>query len=283
MIMDCQTYQALVAAHADAALDPQERMEADAHVSVCPGCAELRAVNKRIRAFVREHASRHTIPPEIRARVEKALDVADQPDSPVAVLSSRWRVRVVLAGAIAATLLLVIGSPFRSSPPDLLAVLAEDVRGANASSLAVELPTDNIDQLRAYYRNSGKFTFDQTVEDFGGFGLRPVGATVGDIGGAATTLTVYEGPAGKVICRRFLSGSVRLPPGGERVGEATVYTVGDVTVRVHRMGNVICVLASAMPREEFVRTLLQPMHGRQLTERFFSVPPPRSLSTTVRQ
>jgi hypothetical protein len=52
-----------------------------------------------------------------------------------------------------------------------------------------------------------------------------------------------------------------LPPGGRRVGEATVYTVGEVTVRVQRMGNVICVLASAMPHDQFVRTLLRPLRG----------------------
>ncbi len=260
MTMDCRTYQDLVAAHVDGVLEPQERIDADAHVRACPACAELRGANQRIRSIVRDHAPRHALPPEVRARIVQALDTAAQHDSAAAVpIASRWRVRLVLAGAMAATLLLVIGNPFRPSTPDLLAVLVEDVRNANAGARLGDVRADSVDQLRDYYRSTGKFAFDQTVEDFSDMGLRPVSGALGDIGDVPTTLTVYEGPAGKVVCRRFLSGAIRLPPGGERVGEATVFTVGDVTVRVQRMGNVICILASAMSREDFVRTLLQPM------------------------
>lgn len=254
--MDCSAYQELVAGHIDSELGPQQRREADGHVAACRSCATLRARHEGIRSVVRFHAPRYSVPEDLRARIETALPGSDE--APAS--EPRVARRLVLAGAIAATLALVIGNPFRAPAPDLLATLASDVHAAHAEEIPLAIRASDPESLRKYYRGSGRIPFDQTVEDFSAVGLRPVGGRVGELGAVPTTVTVYEGHGGKVVCRRFRAGSVELPLGGERVGDATVYTVEDVTVRVQRIDGVICALASAMPRDAFIRTLLGSKH-----------------------
>lgn len=266
--MDCRTYEDLASAHADGRLSPGEEQEASHHVATCTRCAALRTQQEETSHLVRRHAPRWTVSDDLRARLTAALDGAEpsdqtKPESIVGSSKSRravTRMRLVIAGAVAAALALVIGNLFRSTPPDLLATLASDVRAAEAGELELAVRASDVDSLRRYYTGTGRIDFEETVEDFSTLGLRPVGAGTGQIDGVPTTLTVYQGPSGKVVCRRFRTGSLRLPAGGEQIGEATVYTIDEVTVRVQRVGSVICVLASAMPRDAFVRTTIEPGH-----------------------
>lgn len=256
--MHCQAYRNLVAAHLDGALDSLERLEAEAHVESCPGCADLRAQVELARRTIKQYGTKHVTPAALRARLLQALEAEAIPSASTS--DRRWlrprssRVSLLI-GVVAAVVVLIIGNPFRRSHPDspiarnLTGILVEDVRRANAGELFLEVRSDQIDSLRAFYRQTGKFPFDDTAEDFSHLGLRPVGATVGSIRGVLTTLTVYEGPAGKVVCRRFLAGTIPLPLEGKRVGAANVLRVGEITVRIQQIGSIVCILAGSLPEE----------------------------------
>ncbi len=255
--MDCRAYQECVAAHVDGALDPQERDEAEAHVRACSACAELRAEQEEMKATLRASAARYPLPPEVRTHALRALEVAA--GVPVEArrpgfLRQRRTTRLALVGAAAALFALVIARLVTAPGDPLLSALAEDVRSANAGRLRLEVRSHDVEELRAYYRQAG-FEFEQTVGDFRDAGWSVVGATVGRIGKVRTTLTLYESSAGKIICRRFLVGTLPLPPGGERFGDYAVYSVGDVTIVIHRIGDVLCVLASTIRRAEFLRNV----------------------------
>jgi hypothetical protein len=153
-------------------------------------------------------------------------------------------------------------STWRSPAPDLLAVLVNDVHAANTPDLPLAVRTNDLNVLRQYYQSTGRVDFDRTVPDLAAMGFYPVGGNVVKIGAVDSTLTVFEGPLGRVVCRRFRAGVLELPAGGERIGNATVFTLHGITVRFQRDGDVICCLASAMPREQFIRYLIA-QHNHQ--------------------
>lgn len=254
MTVDCRIYEELVAADVDGELDEQPQKEAEAHVAACPQCMGLRLANAQARDLLREHAPRHRVPEDVRKRIVERLGEyarsSPQPDR------SRSRpTRYVIGGAIAATLALMASSLFQTSRPELLATLVEDVHAAREKSTALAVRSDDMSALRQFYRASGRFAFDDTVPDLSAAGMRPVGAGIGSVGGVDTTLTVYEVAGSNVVCRRFPAGGLDLPRGGHRIGDATLYSVDDVTVRIQRFGSVVCALATDMPRESFIRAL----------------------------
>lgn len=257
-MMDCQAYRSLVAAHIDHALEPHEQIEADTHVQSCVSCAQLRTEVDAGRHIARKYAPRHTTPGEVRARLLRALELEAEENSSTsgrAGPSLRLRRLYLLVGAVAAVAVLLIAHPFRSPKihlqlaPDVLDVVVEDVRRANADQLPLEVRSDQVDVLREFYRRTEKFPFDDTVADFRHLGLRPVGAMLSSVGDVPTTLTVYDGPTGKVVCRRFLADALPLPVGPQRIGEPTTIRLDGVTVRIHQIGSVVCLLAGALPEE----------------------------------
>jgi len=253
--IDCQAYRDLVAADVDGLLDSEEKTGVDAHLEDCIVCTVLRREQAAIRDLVRERPPRHETPEALRERVVAALDKEPPVPKVVPFPKPASRTRIAMVGAIAAVLLLALLPLWRTESPDLLAALVQDVKAAEAQEVPFVLRTTSVAGLRDYYRESGLFEFDKTVDDLGGIGLRPVGGTVAKIGEVNTTLTVYEGASHKIVCRHFKPGSLRIPTGGKRVGDAWVFTKDGVTVVVHENGGVVCCMASAMPPDEFLRVL----------------------------
>jgi hypothetical protein len=253
MTMNCRAYEELLDSHVDGELDEQQRREAEAHVAACSHCTSMRLANEQARGLVRRQAPRHRVPEEVRKRIAERLDEdarSSQPDR-----SHPRLTRYIIGGAIAATFALMVSSLFQTSRPELLATLVEDVHAVREQSMALAVRSDDTSALRQFYRTSGRFAFDDTVPNLSAAGIRPVGAGIGSVGGVDTTLTVYEATGSKVVCRRFPAGSLDLPPGGHRVGDATWFDVDDVTIRIQRFGPIVCALATDMPREAFARTL----------------------------
>ncbi len=256
--MDCTAYHDIVAADVDGLLDTRQQSAATAHVATCSRCASVRRAAAMTTELLRERAPRHETPAAVRQRMIAALDREGAPVSPLAAPRRGHvsRKRLALIGALAAGVALLLVSTWQSPAPDLLAVLVRDVHAASTPQVPLAIRTDDVDSLRQYYRSTGRIDFDRTVPDLSTAGFRPIGGSVAKIGAVDTTLTAYEGPLGKVVCRRFRAGGLELPAGGERIGEATVFTVQGITVRFQRDGDVICCLASAIPRDLFVRYLI---------------------------
>jgi anti-sigma factor RsiW len=262
--MDCAEYGEIVAADVDGLLTAAEQSAVDQHLAACARCQVVRRQQQTVKSVLHARAPRAAVPAPLRQSIVAALDEA-QAATRIDAGARRTariprRARLILAGALAALLVLILRPLWHSSPPDLLAILAQDARAAEGQRVAFALRTSDVDELRRYYRSTGRIEFERSVDDFSAVGLRLMGGRVAQIGDVYTTFSVYEAAAWKVVCRRFRSGQLALPEGGERFGDTRVFTVDGVTICVIRLGDVICCLASSMPREIFLRQLAAASH-----------------------
>jgi len=260
--MQCAEYRDLVAAHVDAQLSREEEVQALAHLAACAACARLLDTQRafvrtlRARSFVR--ATPEPLRRSILARVE-----ASGADRQVEAQRSRWWSRPVvpmgLAAAVALILLAVVvprfGSHAPAPPPGIFDTLVDHYRAVESGRITLKVHTDDPTELRAYYLQTGAFTFRNTVVDLEPLGLPLVGGTVSELAGKSSTLSVYRGGRGMVLCQRIQSSGVELPAGGEMVGGDRFYSVGDITICVHLEGDIICFMASTIPRPDFIRLL----------------------------
>jgi anti-sigma factor RsiW len=245
--MNCRDFSQIAAAHADGQLTPAERLDVEEHLAACPSCREESQRQTAIRQLVRDRIAVVPVPGDLHARVVGALPASLPPRRQL----SR---RTVLAGAIAAALVIGIWPLFRTANDGLFAVLQSDVRAADTEEISLAMRTDDAAALRSYYLGNG-VDFDNAVEDLGSAGLRLVGGTPSSIGGRTTTLTLYEKASDHVVCRRFRLGDVTIPDGGQQIGRSRLFTRAGVHIAITRIGDVVCAMASNMPREQFVSAL----------------------------
>lgn len=248
--MNCIDYRDLVAAHVDERLSAGERSAVEEHVATCVRCQGIYRDQLSARAALRERLPRMTTPPDVRQTVLSRL----QREAAEQTQKSPWR-RRVLVGALAAGLLLAIVPLLRPRPPSMLALLAADVHEVSANTGMLAKRTEQVSELRQFYRTTGQIDFERSADDFSSFGLWLVGGVVRPLGGVPTTFTVYDSALGKVVCRRFRVGALRLPVGGQRVGHNEIFIEGDVTIVVMNLGDIICTLSTNIPRDEFLRRL----------------------------
>lgn len=257
--MNCGGYREIVAADVDGILDSEERLAASEHVATCPPCADLRRAQAEVRAQLRNRPA-VVMPAHLRERVLAALEqerhAAEEPGAAergnVVPLVSRRR--VLLVGAIAATLALLLVPGRRGPQPDLFALLVHDAQAAEFGTLEFDALSASVDDLRAHFESLG-LPFRDTVPDLARRGYAPVGSRHDTVADVPSAVTVYEGRGRKVVCRRFPLGAVELPEGGEEIGGAIVVTRDGVTMRFVRDGDALCCLASTMPREDFLREM----------------------------
>jgi anti-sigma factor RsiW len=252
--MDCAAYQELAAAHADGQLDPSERAAADEHVAGCAHCAEARGVQTAVSTTLRQRRLIQPAPVQLRDDIARAL--AGAAAAQVRLASTRRRrTGMLLVGAIAAGLALFF-LPRQLTRPDLLTVLAQDARAADAGTIAFGLRSGDVEQLGAFYH--ARLDISEPLPDLRRADFHTVGGTVATLGTTATTLTVYRGPGGTVVCRRFRVGQLPLPAGGREIEGARYFEVDGITVRIQRFGDTVCCMASTMPTDALARLFMMP-------------------------
>jgi len=258
--MHCAEYRDLVAADVDRALTAEEAALVRTHVAGCPRCARVRADAEAFKRACRARSWIQPVPADVRQRLLAALDTEARPAGSTGGSGARRRpwTRLLLAGAIAAVLLLMV-VPLRFSrtspavPAEPFATIVRDFKAVEAQAVALQFRTDSVDEMRRYYAQSGALDFPNTVPNLDPFGYRVEGGSVMQLGTKRSTLTVYRGPQGIILCHRILDPGMQPPPGGETVGMDTFYTVNGITICMHREGDVVCFMAVSLPRDEFIR------------------------------
>ena len=144
-------------------------------------------------------------------------------------------------------------SPVTPAAPPLLAAVVSNFRAVEADKLVLDFRTDDPQELRDYFQRTAGLGFSNTVVDLEMRGYELVGGTVVEIDGKKSTLSVYRGPQGLLVCHRFQGAELPLPPGGESIRGDTYYTINGITVCLHREGDVVCLMASALPRDVFIK------------------------------
>lgn len=253
--MNCEEYKDIVAGDVDGTLTAEEEASAAQHVASCPRCATARREQQIAKQILRERATRHGVPEDVRRRVLATIEEEHRVDRLMRPRASRRR---VLAGAIAALLAVVLYSLFSARKPDVVALMVADVKAADAGRLDLGLRTASVEELQSFFRESGRIDFEPSAGDFSGKGFRLMGGSISDIGNLASTLVVYDSAHGKVVCRRFREGTIDVPKSGEQIGNRRIFTVDGITFGVTRLqGGVICILATKMPRDTFIEHLEQ--------------------------
>jgi anti-sigma factor RsiW len=257
--MHCAEYQDLVAAHVDALLTAEETTLAVAHLAGCARCTRIFETSQHFRAQTRALNWTRPTPGTLRQQLVAALDAADAPERP-----RWWRTwwprpvfRLAMAGALAVVALVIATSVMRgprspAAPPVLAAVVA-DFRAVEADKIVLGYRTDDPQELRDYFQRTGAMLFSNTVMDLEVLGYQLVGGTVVELDGKKSTLTVYRGPHGLLVCHRFQGADLPLPPGGETIRGDTFYTINGITICLHREGDMVCLMASALPRDVFIK------------------------------
>jgi len=245
--MECRDYRDLAAADADGRLHDEERVAAQEHVEACPGCAAVRQAQLDVKRLVRDRCTPQPASDLLRASVKRSL--ASVGDSPQRAAPTTLR-RVVIAGAIAATILLSLLPGLRSSDSGMIPLLAADI--AQAEAVSPEVRTASVSDLASYYAGRG-LDFENAVEDLEPHGFHLVGGSTASIGDVKTTLTVYESGEDRLLCRRFRAADFEWPQGGKRIGDSRVYSHDGVHVSLTRLaGDVICAMTSRLPPARFV-------------------------------
>ncbi|MFQ5666064.1 MAG: anti-sigma factor family protein [Candidatus Binatia bacterium] len=259
--MQCAEYRDLVAADVDGMLAVEEVPRVGAHLAGCPRCAHLRVAEQQSKNAVTARRLIQPTPAEVRRRLMARLEAESQRPHWVVAVGAWWArpVRLALAGA---TLLLAVAvgvSVLRPAPPQPVPAVLNQVvaryRALQAQAVALDFRTRQPAQLRAYYRRTGVFHFANTVVNFEPLGYRLVGGTVVELAKKKSTFSVYRGRHGLLLCHRIQAADMKFPPGGQVVDGDHFYTVAGVTICMHREGDVMCFLASAAPRAEFVAQL----------------------------
>jgi mycothiol system anti-sigma-R factor len=201
--MTCQDFLTHAPPLIDGELGPDATAAAHAHLAACAACRRIVAGEREFRQLMRGQP-REAAPPELRARILARCR-----------REARWR-RVrpwVLAPALAAAaaaVALVVGSPTLRRPAPLANALVAthvaygDMEGpAEFASAEPHLVEDWL-QRRAGLR--------VTVADYGGAGIRLLGARVAPVASRKAAFVLYE--KGHTLLSVF---TVPLPPGGEVV------------------------------------------------------------------
>lgn len=260
--MHCPEYRDLVAAHVDGQLTPEEMALAAAHLEVCPACTRRWEGERQLKHLMQDRRLLQTAPTVLRERVLARLDAEDRRPR-TTVGASAWRLarvpRLALAGALV-VVAIVIAAHLRSgphAPGTMLAQVIADYHAAEMQGVKLDLQTNDPEQLRQYYQRTGKLEFTNTVMDLRPFGLDLVGGSLVKLTSKDSTFTLYRGGPVMLLCHRIWAPDLPLPPGGEVIKGNTFYTSDGITVCIHREGGVVCFLATAMPRDEFIRRMTE--------------------------
>jgi anti-sigma factor RsiW len=261
--MQCAEYRDLVAADVDGQLSDEEAVLARVHVDRCANCARLLETQRALKGAFRARRWVQPVPDGVRQTIIGRIEAADRAQRQAGTQRAWWALpvtRLVLAG-VAALLILTVAVPLlrlRLQPREVAPfdTIADHYRAVRSGQVALTVRTDDPMALRAYYLKTGAFSFRNTVVDLEPLGFVLDGGSVTELAGRKSTLSVYRGPGGIVLCHRIEATSVELPPGGDVVGGDHIYTVGGITISVHREGDIFCFMASDMPRADFLRLLV---------------------------
>ncbi len=259
--MHCAEYRDLVAPHVDGRLTEEETALAMAHLEVCAPCARLFATSQRFRQETRAYQWTRSTPGDVRQQLMAAMAAEEAAARPRWWHAWRRPIYGLGAAGALAVLALVIATGPRSSevslvtpvPAPLLTAVVADFRAVDADKLVPDFRTDDPQELRDYFQRTAGLGFSNTVVDLEMRGYELVGGTLVEIAGKKSALSVYRGPHGLLVCHRFQGAELSLPPGGESIHGDTYYTINGITICLHREGDVVCLMASALPREVFIK------------------------------
>lgn len=257
--MHCGEYREVIAAHVDELLAPEEETLATAHLATCPKCIRLLERERQFTDALHARTLVQRTPAELRERVMALIDAQDRPARWAArLMLSRARPGYRMAFAGVLVVLTVVVLVLRHGGPaehDVLHEVLAYYREAQAQSIKLEMQTDKPKVLEIYFADKGIEAPTRRVIDLHGLGFKLVGGSVVPLGTATSAMMLYHGASGWLLCHRFHAADLQLPPGGEVVDADTYYDVDGMSVCAYHDGDAICLMATALSREDLKKLL----------------------------
>ena len=214
--MDCPEVQKFIHAFLDGEFEEQERVQVTAHLQSCPECDRMAHFEQKLRQRLRQEQPEVTAPPELRARVRRALEEADSDRG----WAGRWLWKLIPAAAAAALLAGVIVSGRQEQPNDD-AVMRESLAW-HRQAVPMDVTGPGLDRVRKYF--SDKVEFAVRPPAFKDSGTRRGGARLSNLGAHRAAYLRYQvGPQRVSV---FIIDPSQVSPRGRPVlmGNQQIYT-----------------------------------------------------------
>ena len=242
--MNCQDYREIISAHIDGTLSDEEKLEVQSHLDQCPRCKQTLAWETNATNLLRRSLSPLTARPELKQRLLDRLSEADNRSLGWLSLSHAW--------APAVSILLIIGIvyfvwPFRNQGDFFVDTVTHYQRAhqdlENFSDTAGTDPTARILDLKPW-------------------GYHLLGRRVHRVKGQENRVFFYHGQQNDLLVAQELEGQSFLPPRGSTVVKKSgrdfvSFTNGDLNLVAWQDKNMICVIASKLPKDHVVALAAQ--------------------------
>lgn len=239
----------------DGRLSPERRAAVELHLVECGACRKHHEALSWTQKVVARHLGPAGLPVDLESRLGHMLDAEDSgAGSAVGSVIHRrgWPAGLAL---VAAALLVALGLPLLRTPSraDLPALVARDHEALEAGTSPEIFRTTDTASLEAYFRAQG-IDFTTRVFDLGMMGYRLSGGHVHRLGGRASALFAYRGPAGEwLVCQMFAGTIAELPAADDERQHDGIhfhaYASDGVTTVFWQEGDVICALSSTKDPE----------------------------------
>lgn len=213
----------------------------------------------------------------LRDRISDAMDeidgTASESSGPVPAHSGR-RFVSILAGIAATAALVALGlfllrpttqdatdiagttkvDPLPVVHPSIVEQVAADVEGLHHERWSLDRRSSTGPELEAWFAEQG-IGFPTRIFDLAMMEFRLDGGVAKELGGHPSAAFAYQGPAGaRLLCQMYPGDESELPDGAEVVERNGItfysYDIGCVAMTFWREGDVLCVLASMLDREQ---------------------------------
>jgi anti-sigma factor RsiW len=244
--------------YVDGRLESSTAEEVRSHLENCADCRGIERELHTARAAVARLRTEAPMPGDLLAAISRQLDAESRPSLPESPATPRVHpvVRLVVGGlAAAALVVLYLQMPTAPRLVDLPTLVAHDTRAAGSRSLPLAVTSSDAAALERYF--AGTSGPRVRVIDLSMMQITLEGGLRHILQGRPSALYAYRTPAGdRLVCQMFEGRLADLPP-PSAVRESNgfrfhIYTRDGITLVFWQEGDLVCVLASELPRDEVI-------------------------------
>ena len=184
----CANREMALHALLDDELDALGTVALEDHLRGCPACRDELDRLERLRAILSEPQLRHSAPAQLRERI---MDTLPSPRVPAATRAPNWRAWSggALAGAMAASLALLVGVPQLSEPGVADQLVDGHIRSLQSAHL-IDVATSDRHVVKPWF--NGRIDFAPQVVDLKPDGFPLVGGRLDVIDQKTVAVLVYR-------------------------------------------------------------------------------------------
>jgi len=261
--MRCDEAQELITGLIDSELSSAERSTIEEHLRGCPNCRLGYRNERDLKQQLRTAASYLQAPVPLRQRVLGALPLAPPPEEEG---QSFWdylfsSVRALLRPAFVTALFVLFIVPAlyltRATAPPISLLVVETYGKIQRGEMQL-VSSPNPEKLKEQLVQAVEGAFAPMGYDFSMINLKPTGALVRELAGRKMIAVVYQGKGPPLICYTFLGTEKDAPASASAFVDSEnnmrfyIFTADAINAVMHREGDTICILASAMPAHELL-------------------------------